>query len=276
MKYYTRRQLFGLRSNGSNKQKQVDPPPIETQQKSSMPQPPSIRPELPQQNREHDHAFPASSTLTTPAISNPTTTSQRSAVAPLPTSAQSGTREIVLSFDDGPSTVATAKILDVLARYRIRTIFFVLGQKIAGGAGRELMIRAHEEGHLIANHTYSHPNLTQIDADTIRWQLLKTEELIGGYAAPGKLMRPPYGAINNTVNQVLEEEGYKAVLWTTATLDWQFQSEEWVEHTIDKIQNGPQHNHILLHDTYRWTADNLERFIQYVQALPATRIISFS
>lgn len=271
MKRYSRRWFIGLQSQSQ----QTEPTADQVSTESYRPHPPQIRATLPQQQPVHA-TLTNDSTPSDKITTAPSTNTQTSVVAPLPTATYAGVREIVFSFDDGPSTVATAKILDVLARYQIRTIFFVLGQKIASRAGRELMIRAHGEGHLIANHTYSHPNLAQLDADSIHVELQRTEELIGDYAAPGRLMRPPYGALSDTVHQVLDESGYTAVLWTTASLDWQFQNSEWVGYTLDKIQNGPQHNHILMHDTYRWTADNLESFIQSIQALPNTRIASFS
>lgn len=265
MKQYTRRNFLTYWRNHSTTTAaplEHGDTPSNSEPLSNRPHPPHIHPTLPQQQKQIVRA-PVNSSGNPPAI------------APIPQTPQSGIREIVLSFDDGPSRVATAPILDTLARYQIRTIFFVLGQKLVSRAGQELMIRAHNEGHIIANHTYSHPDLTTLDAEGIRQELRRTEELIGGYMTPSRLMRPPYGAINDTVRQVLDEEDYTALLWTTASLDWQFQSAEWVNYTIGQIQNGPQHNHVLMHDTYSWTADNLERFIQLVQALPNTRIVSF-
>lgn len=266
MKQYTRRNFLTYWRNHSaiapSPIEHSDTPPNDTPL-SNRPHPPRhIHPTLPQQQK-HVVRAPAGAV------------NAASVVAPIPNTTESGIREIVFSFDDGPSLVATSSILDTLARYQIQTIFFVLGQKLASRAGRELMIRAHSEGHIIANHTYSHPNLTTLDAEGIREELRRAEEQIGEYLSPSRLMRPPYGAINDTVRQVLDEEGYTALLWTTASLDWQFQSAEWVDYTIDAIQNGPQHNHVLMHDTYSWTADNLERFIRLVQALPNTRIVSF-
>lgn len=267
MKAYTRRDFL---THWKNRATPISAPlqhegsTVESDKPESYrPHPPHIHPSLPQQQKRSARS------------SSPDVSTFSSAVTSLPTSTQSGFREIVFSFDDGPSTVATSSILDTLARYQIRTIFFVLGQKLTSQAGRDLMSRAHREGHLIANHTYSHPNLTELDAEGIRQELRRTEELIGEYLTPSKLMRPPYGAINETVRQVLDEEGYTALLWTTASLDWQFQNAEWVNYTINAIQNGPQHNHVLMHDTYLWTANNLEYFIQRVQALPNTRIVPF-
>lgn len=279
MARYTRRRLLGLWSNRQaatstdqilTDQKHAESPNNQRRPESNRPLPPDIQPLLPQQSKPVAHA-------NAPSSSNQLaiTTNQPASVVSLPIIELPSVREIVFSFDDGPSTLVTAKILDILAKYQIRTIFFVLGRKIDTKAGRNLMVRAHQEGHLIANHTYSHPNLTQISAEGIRNELRRTEELIGEYAAPGKLMRPPYGALNQTVNQVLEEEGYTAVLWTLATLDWQYQNDEWVNFTIEKLQNGPRYNHVLMHDTYRWTANNLEDFIQQIQALPNTRIAPF-
>jgi peptidoglycan/xylan/chitin deacetylase (PgdA/CDA1 family) len=64
--------------------------------------------------------------------------------------------DLTLTFDNGPEPETTPFVLDVLARRSIRTTFFVVGHKLSTPEGRELARRAHEEGHWIGNHTWSH------------------------------------------------------------------------------------------------------------------------
>jgi peptidoglycan/xylan/chitin deacetylase (PgdA/CDA1 family) len=73
-----------------------------------------------------------------------------------------GGREIMLTFDDGPHLKWTPTLLDLLKEVQIKAVFFVLGQCVGAKGGREIVKRAFDEGHRIANHSYSHPDLTKL------------------------------------------------------------------------------------------------------------------
>src|ERR1051325_3376516 len=101
---------------------------------------------------------------------------------------------IALTFDDGPNATLTPKLLDLLAARHLKATFFVVGQNAADHP--DILKRAVREGHEIANHSWSHPNLAKMSDEAVRRALQKTDDAIS--AAIGKrptLLRPPYGSI---------------------------------------------------------------------------------
>src|SRR5436190_945335 len=127
---------------------------------------------------------------------------------------------VAMTFDDGPSAKLTPKLLDLLAAHHIKATFFLIGQNVAENP--DIVTREVREGHEVANHSWSHPNLAKMSDDGVRDQLHKTEDAIR--RASGNrptLLRPPYGSI--TVRQkkwINQEFGYKIVLWDVDPLDW--------------------------------------------------------
>jgi peptidoglycan/xylan/chitin deacetylase (PgdA/CDA1 family) len=97
-----------------------------------------------------------------------------------------------LTFDNGPDPEITPLVLGVLARRSIRTTFFVIGNKLSTREGRELARRAHEAGHWIGNHTWSHsvPLGLLEDASAIREEIRGTQEAIGALAPSASLFSP--------------------------------------------------------------------------------------
>ena len=127
---------------------------------------------------------------------------------------------VALTFDDGPNATLTPKLLDLLAARQLKATFFVVGQNAAEYP--EILKRIVREGHEIASHSWSHPNLGKMSDEGVRRELQKTDDAI--VAAIGKrptLMRPPYGSI--TANQkrwIHEEFGYRIIMWDVDPLDW--------------------------------------------------------
>ena len=81
-----------------------------------------------------------------------------------------------MTFDDGPSKALTPKLLDLLAAHHIKATFFVIGENAADHP--EILKRAVAEGHEIANHSWSHPNLGKMSDEAVRRELRKTDETI--------------------------------------------------------------------------------------------------
>ncbi|AIE79150.1 Peptidoglycan N-acetylglucosamine deacetylase [Bacillus cereus] len=102
--------------------------------------------------------------------------------------------EVALTFDDGPDLEFTPKILDKLKQYNVKATFFLLGENAEKFPN--VVKRIANEGHIIGNHTFSHPNLAKVNDAEYRNQIIKTEEILNrlaGYAP--KFIRPPYGEI---------------------------------------------------------------------------------
>ncbi|MHB9857473.1 polysaccharide deacetylase family protein [Streptomyces sp. YIM S03343] len=128
-------------------------------------------------------------------------------------------RTILLTFDDGPDPHYTPQILDTLARYDVRATFFVCGEQAS--QNRRLLGRMADDGHVVGNHTWSHPLLTELTRDQIRSEMTRTSKVIeDGYGEPPQWFRAPYGAWNRTVFQLGAELGMEPLAWTVDTLDW--------------------------------------------------------
>jgi peptidoglycan/xylan/chitin deacetylase (PgdA/CDA1 family) len=123
---------------------------------------------------------------------------------------------VYLTFDDGPTPPYTPQVLSLLDQYGARATFFVLGRN--GEKHRDTLQAAHEAGHVLANHTWSHRSLSGISQEAFNEEVQATEELLGEWAAP--CLRPPYGATDAFTRAYAAELGYEVVLWNLDTLDW--------------------------------------------------------
>lgn len=126
---------------------------------------------------------------------------------------------IALTFDDGPDLKYTPQVLDILLEKNIKATFFIVGVQI--NKYPEVVLRMVEEGHLIANHTYYHPNLTTLNKAELLKELDDTDDLIESIVGfKPQIVRPPYGAINKEVRQRIEETGRSIVMWNIDPRDW--------------------------------------------------------
>lgn len=159
--------------------------------------------------------------------------------------------EIALTFDDGPNPEWTPRLLDILARHEVKATFFMLGK--FAEARPELVRRVAAEGHLIGDHSWTHPKLSNCSAERIEDELKRTkdklEQIVGG---PVKFFRPPFGARRPAVFRIARELGLEPVLWNAMTNDWSELSAEKVAATLSKRVDGltqrGQAANIVLHD----------------------------
>ena len=126
---------------------------------------------------------------------------------------------VYFTFDDGPHPTYTPQILDVLAQYDAAATFWNIGQQV--GPNTALAQRMISEGHVVGNHTWSHPDLTKVDRTQFFAEIDSTDEAI--LLATGRqptCLRPPYGARNSTVDAEAAEAGLDIVLWDIDPQDW--------------------------------------------------------
>ncbi len=148
---------------------------------------------------------------------------------------------VAITYDDGPHPTITEQVLDALEENYAVATFFMLGENIAGK--EEFIKRSKNLGNELCSHSYDHPQLTKLSAKKIQKQMEDTDKLIEdiiGEKAP--LMRPPYGAYNQTVR---DNVGKPMILWTVDTLDWQHKDPEKTYEACMEAKDG---DIILMHD----------------------------
>ena len=183
--------------------------------------------------------------------------------------------KVILTFDDGPEPEHTPRILDLLAKEGIQAVFFVVGEKVKSAGGLDIVRRAASEGHLIGNHTFSHPNLTRLSPEDVRSQIVRTHEIISEFEPKQKLFRPPYGSYNETVKVVVKKLRYEPIWWNVTSGDWKTENEPsaWVEVAIEQIRTR-RRAICLCHDTSR-TADHLPQLLEKVKQLSNYQFVRY-
>lgn len=126
---------------------------------------------------------------------------------------------MALTFDDGPSYYRPATLRTLRSKH-VPATFFDVGLRVA--ANPQFAAFEAGEGHLALNHSWSHPHLPALATEQVRSQVLRTEEALrqAGAPMPFKLLRPPYGDVNDAVKGELASLGYQYVNWDVVAVDW--------------------------------------------------------
>ena len=143
---------------------------------------------------------------------------------------------IAITFDDGPDPVLTPRLLDLLKARGIHATFFMVGRNVS--AFPDVVKRIVAEGHEVANHSWSHPMLTQLSQQSVESQMRRTHDAIVKACGVAPLVyRPPYGAIGMSQRARIEKSfGYSAILWDVDPLDWQKPRQHWLRFGLLKIE----------------------------------------
>ncbi len=166
---------------------------------------------------------------------------------------------VALTFDDGPNPATTNQALDTLSKYGIKATFFVLGKNVSGN--EEILKRMKADGHVIGNHSWSHPVLSKLSLDEAKKQITDTEDaLTKVLGSSSKLMRPPYGAITDDIRNSLD---LNFIMWDVDSLDWKSKNEASILTEIQRqVRNG---SIILMHDIHAETVNALPKIIDYLK-----------
>lgn len=156
---------------------------------------------------------------------------------------------VALTFDDGPSSANTPRLLDILYEKDAPATFFMLGKMAR--ANPDLVRRAEKEGNIVASHTMYHQNLVHISANAAKDDITESKAVFNDILShEPTLTRPPYGNINGTVR---DNVGTPMILWSVDTLDWQNKNTDEILAVIkEQIHDGAI---ILMHDIYDTTVD---------------------
>ena len=180
-----------------------------------------------------------------------------------------GPRLATFTFDDGPSPVWTPQILDVLARYRVRATFFMVGT--AARAHPDLVRRIVAEGHHVAIHTMTHPNLRTLGHSAQYREIAGSRDVVDGIVGAGSVrcFRPPYGNRNATTDAIAAELGLATIMWSRDGRDW---ASPGVDHIVNENLSTRYDGGravLLLHDggvSRSQTVAALPRLIEALQA----------
>ncbi len=161
-------------------------------------------------------------------------------------------KEIALTYDDGPNDIATERLLEVLARANVRATFFMIGRFVRQRPAIARAVAA--QGHLIGNHTATHPWLAWQSAARIRAELTDANSAIQDALGQAvRFFRPPHGARRPFVLRAARDLGLTTVHWNLNVHDWEPTASAEIilnrlEHGIGKNRRRGHASNILLHD----------------------------
>lgn len=173
-------------------------------------------------------------------------------------------KSIALTFDDGPHPDNTPRILDILKEKGVKATFFVIGKNAEKHP--DLVRRIDAEGHIVANHSYSHNYLIAFfstkrlkndltHCNDIVYQILEKKP---------KFFRPPFGVTNPRYGTVLRELNLQSIGWSLRSFDTRAKNKyQLIQNVISKLQ---KRDIVLLHDHLPVTADALEDLIEHCRS----------
>jgi len=165
---------------------------------------------------------------------------------------------IAMTFDDGPSSANTPRLLELLKQRNIKATFFLIGQNAASNP--DIVRRILADGHEIGNHSWTHPQLSKLSDDRVTTEINKTQDAVkeaSGFTPT--LLRPPYGAITARQREWIESQfGLSIILWSVDPFDWKRPGASVItQRILSQVRPGAI---ILSHDIHKQTVD----------AMPAT------
>lgn len=156
-----------------------------------------------------------------------------------------GSKQIALTFDDGPNDPYTLNLLDVLSKHKVPATFFLVGKFVQQRP--EMVREIAARGHVIGNHTFAHTLLTLEPAARIRDEIVHCQSaLTDAIGEHSNLFRPPWGGRRPGTFRLVRELRLQPVMWNITGYDWDAPSVEFIEQkVVTKIRGGDV---ILLHD----------------------------
>ncbi|HYM76189.1 MAG TPA: polysaccharide deacetylase family protein [Candidatus Dormibacteraeota bacterium] len=156
-----------------------------------------------------------------------------------------GTKQIALTYDDGPNDPHTLHLLDVLARHQVHATFFLIGRYVQQRP--DIVREIVAAGHVVGNHTFTHPLLIFKGGAEIRQQLTDCRKAIqDAVGEHSSLFRPPFGGRRPATLRIARELGLQPVMWNVTGYDWNAPPAAVIEKKVSsQIRGGDV---ILLHD----------------------------
>ena len=156
-----------------------------------------------------------------------------------------GSRQIALTYDDGPNDPHTLRLLEILAKHGVSATFFLIGRYVQQRP--EIVREIAHAGHTIGNHTFTHPLLTLRSETEIKRELSECRAILqNAIGEPSNLFRPPFGGRRPAVLRIARQLGLQPVMWNLTGYDWSAPPAAAIERKVSNhIRGGDV---ILLHD----------------------------
>jgi peptidoglycan-N-acetylglucosamine deacetylase len=156
-----------------------------------------------------------------------------------------GSKQVALTYDDGPNDPHTLKLLEVLAQHNVQATFFMIGRYVQQRP--DIAQAVAQAGHVIGNHTFTHPLLTFKSASQTRGELVDCrkalQDAIGEHS---NLFRPPFGGRRPATLRIARQLGLESIMWNVTGYDWNAPPAAVIEKkVVRQIRGGDV---ILLHD----------------------------
>lgn len=156
-----------------------------------------------------------------------------------------GSKQIALTYDDGPNDPHTLRLLEVLAKHDAKATFFLIGRFVEQRP--DIVREVVKAGHVIGNHTFTHPNLIFVNNGDTRSELERCiraiQDAVGGTP---RLFRPPFGGRRPGTLRIARSLGLEPIMWNITGYDWNVPpAERIVARVSGRIRGGDV---ILLHD----------------------------
>jgi len=164
-------------------------------------------------------------------------------------------KTIALTFDDGPSGSKTIRLMELLAQNKMHATFFMVGNRM--GSSPDILQKLLQNGNEIGSHSYNHVNLTRLTKENLLEEENKTNQIFKSITGKDlKLIRAPYGSVNNLMKENLN---YIFVNWNLDTEDWRYRNAEHIYQSV--IENASDGDIILMHDLYESTVAAVEKLL---------------
>ena len=173
---------------------------------------------------------------------------------------------IYLTFDEGYENGYTSQILDVLKEKECPAVFFVTYDYV--NRNPELVQRMIDEGHVVGNHSWSHPSMPTVSIDEAKDEIMKLHEFVKtNFGYEMTLFRPPMGEFSERTLALTQQLGYKSVFWSYAYADWDPDNQIGTQQAYEKVTSAEHEGAIyLLHAVSKDNAEILGRVIDDMRA----------
>jgi peptidoglycan/xylan/chitin deacetylase (PgdA/CDA1 family) len=171
-------------------------------------------------------------------------------------------KKVLLTFDDGPHNPNTTKVLEVLKKYDVKALFFIIGKNIEGN--ETILKQIVADGHQLANHSYSHAFWFDVwSTKKVTADLVACQQLINPYQSSPQLFRPPYGVTNPNIAKAVKTLKLQSIGWNIRSYDTSTNDiEKITQRILSQLKPGAI---ILLHDRLKYMPQLLEKLIPAIK-----------